>query len=266
MKKKILFLIILTTLGLVSCNSKNKEKPLVVAMELAYPPFEMKDSTGTPSGISVDFAKDFGKYINKEIKIENIAWEGLIPSIQTGKADLVISSMSITNERKKIVDFSIPYSNSLQGILTNKNSNVKNFEELDKQGNTIAVKTGSTGFIFAMKNVKNAKVIALADESACVTEVVQGKADGFFYDQLTIYRNWKKHKDTTTPVFIPYQDIDVWGVAVKKGNTELLNKLNEFIIKYRKEGGFDNLSTKYLSKEKKDFDALGFKWFFDLED
>ena len=117
-----------------------------------------------------------------------------------------------------------------------------------------------------MKNVKNAKVIALADESACVTEVVQGKADGFFYDQLTIYRNWKKHKDTTTPVFIPYQDIDVWGVAVKKGNTELLNKLNEFIIKYRKEGGFDNLSTKYLSKEKKDFDALGFKWFFDLED
>ncbi|MGB0405134.1 MAG: transporter substrate-binding domain-containing protein [Fusobacterium sp.] len=268
MRKKIVYLTILTILilGLVGCNNnKGKDKPLVIAMELAYPPFEMKDTNGNPAGISVDFARDFGKYIHKKIKIENIAWEGLIPSVQTGKADLVISSMSITEERKKIVDFSIPYSNSLQGILTNKKSNIKNFKDLDKKGNTIAVKTGSTGFIFAMKNVKNAKIIALADESACVTEVVQGKADGFFYDQLTIYRNWKKNKKTTTAVFIPYQDVDVWGVAAKKGNTDLINKLNTFIDKYQKEGGFDKLSNKYLSEEKKDFDTLGFKWFFDLK-
>lgn len=266
-KLKYLFMLMIIVISVVGCKSKKEnEKPLVVAMELAYPPFEMKDLNGDPSGISVDFAKDFGKYINRDVKIENIAWEGLIPSVQTGKADLVISSMSITNDRRKVVDFSIPYANALQGILTNKKSNIKDFEDLDRKGNTIAVKTGSTGFIFAMKNVKNAKVIALADESACVTEVVQGKADGFFYDQLTIYRNWEKHKDTTTPVFIPYQDVDVLGVAVKKGNTELLNKMNEFIVKYRKDGGFDKLSEKYLAKEKVDFGKLGFKWFFDLED
>lgn len=253
-------------IGVIGCNGqKNGDKPLIIAMELAYPPFEMKDSNGIPSGISVDFAKDFGKYIHRDVKIENIAWEGLIPSVQTGKVDLVISSMSITKERMKVVDFSIPYSNSLQGILVNKKSNIKSFEDLDKNGKSIAVKTGSTGFIFAMKNVKNAKIIALADESACITEVTQGKADGFFYDQLTIYRNWQKNKDTTKPIFIPYQDVDVWGAAAKKGNTALLNKLNEFIIKYREEGGFDKLSSKYLSKEKTDFDKLGFKWFFDLK-
>lgn len=268
MKKKLkyLFMLIIIVIGVVGCKDKKEsEKPLIVAMELAYPPFEMKDLNGDPSGISVDFAKAFGKYINRNVKIENIAWEGLIPSVQTGKVDLVISSMSITKERMKVVDFSIPYSNSLQGILTNKKSNIKDFKDLDKKGNNIAVKTGSTGFIFAMKNVKNANVIALADESACVTEVLQGKADGFFYDQLTIYRNWQKNKNTTKPIFIPYQDVDVWGVATKKGNTVLLTQLNKFIVKYRAEGGFDKLSTKYLSKEKKDFDKLGFKWFFDLE-
>lgn len=263
---KYFFLLSTVIFTFISCGKTQKEKPLIVAMELAYPPFEMKDSSGNPSGISVDFAKDLGKYLNKEVRIENISWEGLIPSIQTGKADLIISSMSITKDRSEVVDFSIPYSNSLQGILTNKNSNIKSFEDLDKVGNVVAVKTGSTGFIFAQKNIKNAKVIALADESACVTEVIQGKADGFFYDQLTIYRNWKKHQEITYPVFIPYQDVDVWGIAVKKGNKELLSKVNEFILKYRNEGGFDKLSEKYLFEEKKEFDKFGFKWFFDLEE
>lgn len=69
----------------------------------------------------------------------------------------------------------------------------------------------------------------LADESACVTEVVQGKADGFLYDQLTIYRNNQANPDTTSAVFIPFQDPEMWGMAVKKGNTQLKDQLNEYI-------------------------------------
>ena len=78
-------------------------------------------------------------------------------------------------------------------------------------------------------------------------------ADGFIYDQLTIYRNWKKNPDTTTAVFIPFQDVEQWGVAVQKGDTELLSQLNEFIAKYREDGGFDQLTEKYLSEEKNEF-------------
>ena len=93
----------------------------------------------------------------------------------------------------------------------------------------------------------------------------QGKADGFLYDQLTIYRNWQKNQDTTSAVFIPFQDVEKWGIAVKKGNTELVTQLNEFIKKYTQEGGFESLTEKYLAEEKKAFDELGFKWFFDLQ-
>lgn len=95
---------------------------LVVAMELAYPPFETKDADGNPSGVSVDFAKAFGEYIGKDVVIENIAWDGLIPALQTGKADMVMSSMTITDERKEKVDFSEPYANALLALLTNKDS------------------------------------------------------------------------------------------------------------------------------------------------
>jgi polar amino acid transport system substrate-binding protein len=58
--------------------------------------------------------------------------------------------------------------------------------------------------------------------------------------------------------------VEQWGVAVKKGNTELLDKLNAFIVQYRNEGGFDKLTEKYLSDEKAAFDELGFQWFFDF--
>lgn len=260
-------LIAMMTLGVaVGCDSKhiNRGDTLVVGMELAYPPFETKDEQGRPKGISVDFAKAFGEYIGKEVQIENIAWEGLIPSVQTGKVDMVVSSMTITEERGKTVDFSKPYANSLLGILTNKNSDIQSVEALNQKGKKVAVKTGSTGYFYAMQHLAQAEIIALADESACVTEVAQGKADGFLYDQLTIYRNWKNNEDTTQAIFIPFQEVDRWGVAVQKGNTELLEQLNAFITQYTDEGGFETLSEKYLKEEKKAFETLGFKWFFDL--
>ncbi len=270
MKKLLCIILAALTVAtlLTACGGdpeKKESDTLVVAMELAYPPFETKDENGDPSGVSVDFVKAFGDYIGKEVKIENTAWDGLIPSLQTGKADMVMSSMTITEARKETVDFSEPYANSLLGILSNKNSGVSSIEDLNQAGKKVAVKNGSTGHIYAQNNLTNAELIVLPDESACVTEVNQGKADGFLYDQLTIYRNWQKNPDTTSAAFIPFQDVEKWGVAVKKGNTELVTRLNEFIKKYTDEGGFDSLTEKYLAEEKKAFDQLGFKWFFDLE-
>ena len=83
------------------------------------------------------------------------------------------------------------------------------------------------------------------------------------YDQLTIYRQNQLNMDTTKAIFIPFQDSDNWAMAVKKGNTELLNKINDFIKQYKEDKGFDELTEKYLPTEKKTFDDLGFPWFFD---
>ena len=276
MKKSLLFLTALAAAAAIMTGCSGKESSseaggdsqeqevLTVAMELAYPPFETKDEQGNPSGVSVDFMKDFGEYIGKEIRIENISFDGLIPSLQTGKADMVMSSMTITEERKETVDFSEPYANALLAVLTNKDSQITSMDDLNQEGKKVAVKTGSTGYLYAQEHLKNAEIIALQDESACVMEVSQGKADGFIYDQLTIYRNWQNNLDTTNAVFIPFQDVEPWGIAVKKGNTELLDQLNDFIETYREDGGFEELTEKYLSEEKEAFEELGFQWFFDM--
>ena len=237
-------------------------KTLRVAMELAYPPFETKDDAGNPEGLAVDFIRDFGAAYGYDVQIENTAWDGLIPSLQSDKADLVISSMTITDERKQSVDFSDAYAMAQLAILANADSGVASIDDLNQPGKKVAVKTGSTGDVYATKNLTNAEIVRL---SACVTEVVQGKADGFLYDQLTIYRNHQANPDTTEAVFIPFQDAEEWGIAVKKGNTELLDQLNAFIAQSKTDGEFDRLTEKYLADEKKAFDQYGFKWFFDFE-
>jgi polar amino acid transport system substrate-binding protein len=253
---------VISACALTGCAKKESNK-FIVAMELAYPPFETKDNNGNPAGVSVDFATELAKYLGKEVQIENTAWDGLIPSIQTGKADAIISSMTITEKRKEEVSFSKPYASALLAVLANKNSGINSIDDLNVAGKKVAVKTGSTGYIYAQEHLTNAEVIALADESACVTEVSQGKADGFIYDQLTIYRNQKNNPDTTVAIYIPFQSVEGWGVAVKKENTELVTKVNEFIDKFKAEGGFDRRTEKHLKEEKAAFDEFGFRWFFE---
>lgn len=257
------FLLLISLLPLSGCQKKSGK--LVVAMELAYPPFETKDNAGNPTGVSVDLAMAIGEYLGREVEIVNMAWDGLIPSLISGKADMVISSMTVTEKRKEEVSFSDPYANAFLAILANKDSGISSIGDLNQPGKKIAVKTGSTGFIYAQDNLTNAEIISLADESACVTEVSQGKADGFLYDQLTIYRNNQNNPDTTSAIFIPFQNVEYWGIAMNKENTELLSQVNEFLVSYRSSGGFDALANKYLAQEKKAFEEFGFQWFFDLQ-
>ena len=162
MKKRICRLLVLLFLLLAvgGCGKEEEsEEPLVVAMELAYPPFEMKDEAGEPAGVSVDLMKAFGEYVGREVKIENTAWDGLIPSLQTGTADLVISSMTIRPDREEQVDFSDPYANALLAVLVNKNTEAASVEDLNKEGKKLAVKSGSTGHLYAQSNLTEAELI-----------------------------------------------------------------------------------------------------------
>lgn len=271
MKKLLSFgMIAILSLLFTACDSKDyvikkkeaSKKVLKVGMELAYPPFEMSDKEGNPQGVSVDFARKLGEHLDMDVVIENTAWSGLIPSLKTGKIDLIISSMTITEERKKSIDFSNAYAQSSLAILANKESGVNSIEQLNVKGKKIAVKKGSTGHIYATKNLSNAEILVFDKENACVLEVVQGKADGFLYDQLTIYKNYVQHKDTTVALLKPFQkDFEYWGVALRQ-NDPLKDKVNEFIKTAKENGTFDTFANKHLKEAKATFDELKIPFFF----
>lgn len=260
-----LVLVLLAAVPALAGCSGPSDKTLVVGMELAYPPFETTNSANKPTGISVDFAEALGAELGREVVIENIAWSGLIPALETGKIDLIISSMTITGERQKTIDFSDPYAMSNLALLINKQSTVQSMADISREGLVLAVKKGSTGHVYAEKNLSAANYRVFDKESACVLEVVQGKADAFTYDQLTIYRNWQQNPDTTRVNLAPFQDAaEYWGVGIKKGNDSLKSEVNAFISKYRQAGGFDQLASKYLASEQQTFQELGIPFFFDV--
>lgn len=245
---------------LVGC-SREEHKQLVVGMELKYPPFEMVDTNGRPSGVSVDLANDLGKYLGREVEIENIPFDGLIPSLQTHKIDLIISSMTATEERARTIDFSDAYLKTGLCLLVGKNSAIQSIEDADKSGKTLVVKKGTTGNIYATDKIKNAKMLVLNDEDACVLEVVQGKADGFIYDQISTYENWKRNQDTTRPILKPFQQ-ESWAIGLRKGDDELKRQVNAFLKYYKAKGGFDELGDKYLKEQKEAFRKLGYPFYF----
>lgn len=238
---------------------------LNVAMELAYPPFDTVDENGDPTGVDVDLIKAFGEYAGYDIKIEDTAWDGLIPSLQTGKADLVISAMSITDERDKVVDFSKPYAMARIAVLAGADSAAETDADFDSKDITIAVKDGTVGHIYALEHFPNANLTVLTDESACINEVLQKKADGFIYDELTCTIYHEENPDKTKCIPLSKAETGGWGIAVAEGNDKLTGELNEFIDYAKETGLLDEIGERFMPGKKQEFYDNGFSWFFDFD-
>lgn len=247
--------------ALAGCSRKSPTNELVVGMDLSYPPFETIDASGQPTGVSVDLAQALGKHLGKPVRIENIPFTGLIPSLKTGKIDCVISSMTDTPERRTSISFSEPYLTIGLALLVAKNSPIQNIGDLDQPGRTLAVRQGTTGEVWARANIKNAKIIALEKESAAVLEVVQAKADAFLYDQMSVWKN-AQEQAATTRALLPAVQKENWAVGLKLDNDALRSQINDFLKTYRQEGGFERLGDKYLGDQKAAFREQGIPFYF----
>lgn len=255
-------LILLTFL--VACSPaepENKIAPLIVGMELAYPPFEMRAADGKPDGISVRLAEDLAASLNRPLKIEDIAWDGIIPSLQSGKIDLIISSMTHTNERARVIDFSDPYVSNGLCMLVAKNSSYKNVDDLQESAAKVAVKLATTGHLYAQAEIEGIELVVLDEASMCALEVVQGKADAFIYDQISIYRFSQQHPDKSKALLHPIRQ-EEWAIGIKKGNDSLRSQVNDFLKSYRADKKFEALADRYMKAEKQAFKEAGVPFIF----
>lgn len=264
MKKKIILIISLfLMITLVGCSTEKEDNTLKVGMELQYPPFETTNLEGEPEGISVDLAKALGEHLDREVEIQNIAWSGLIPALQSNKVDVIISSMSVRPDREEVVDFSEPYAYASLAILANKDSGIESIEDLNSEDKTVAVKIGTTGYLYATENLEKATINTVDKADTAILEVSQQKSDAFLYDQMTIFNAQKQYDDTTVALLESFQENpEPWAMAVNKENDELLKEINEFIKVYQEDGGFDKLGEEYLSDMKNTFEDLGLEFFF----
>ncbi|HVE16727.1 MAG TPA: transporter substrate-binding domain-containing protein [Chthoniobacterales bacterium] len=259
MKWPLLLLCAVVTL-LAACNSK-KSDALVVGMELNFPPFETIDNAGRPAGMSVDLAEDLGRALGRPVRIENIPFVGLIPALKASRIDLILSSMTDTPQRRESIAFSDPYFNIGLALLVGKNSAIQSIADLDQPGRTLAVRQGTTSETWARAHLRQARILAIEKESAAVLEVLQGRADAFMYDQISIWQNWKRHTDETRALLDPVERQPL-AIGLRKDDTKLREQVNTFLKDYRAAGGFEKLGDKYLEEQKAAFKERGIPFYF----
>jgi polar amino acid transport system substrate-binding protein len=234
---------------------------LTVGMELSYPPFEMTDENNQPAGIGVELARALAAALHKKLVIRNTDFAGLIPALKTGKIDLIISSMTANEERAKSIDFSDPYMHTGICLLVGAHSDVQTVADLNKPGRKVVVKDGTTGFLYARDHLTNAELLPISEEAACVLEVVQGKADAFIYDQMSIYQFHERNPQTTRAILQPFQQ-ENWAIGIRKGNDGLRKQVNAFLADFKARHGMEQLGEKYLKADQQALREMGFPFSF----
>lgn len=220
---------------------------LVVGMELKFWPFEYVDDQGRPVGFDVDIAKTIAERLGVKLEIKDMEWTGLIPALAAGKIDLIISGITGTLERAKAITFTSPYfTTGLCALLsTKKASDVLAVDALNAPGRVIAVKTGTTADIVASKRFPKATINRYPDETACAKDVVAGRADAFFYDQISIAKHHKQNPDTTKALLTPFT-YEPFCIALQKGDFDWWQWLEMFLTTIKADGTLEALRAKHF--------------------
>ena len=224
-------------------NAADGKPTLTVAMELAYPPFETKDDAGNPAGIAVDFMQDFADQYGYDLVVENTAWDGLIPSLQTGKADCVISSMTITDERKKAVSFAGPYFVAGQDLMVRADDHSINGPE-DLNGKRLCSVTGSTSAkVVKEKFAKEVQLMEQPGYAECATALFSGIVDAVTTDDIILAGLASASRGKLRVVGKPFTQ-EYYGVGIKKGDTAFAKQINAAIEDMIKSGEWERAIEK----------------------
>ena len=226
--RKWLIGIILGLVFLTGCS--RNENQLILVTEAGFAPYEYYEN-GKIVGVDIDIANEIANYIGKELVVKDIAFDSIINELNSGKADFAAAGMSITPERLQEVDFSIEYITSNQVVMVRKDSNIT-MNEID--GKKIAVQLGSVADSYATKNYKNSKIVRQKKYLTMVEDLKASKVDLIIMDNLPAQEIIKTNDGLK--LLSGYLFSDSYGIAVKKGNTDLLNSINTVLEKLQNEG------------------------------
>ena len=225
---------------------------LVVGMDLQFKP-EMYLNGGKPAGYDVDLLHKLAAYAHVKLKIDNLAFTGLIPGLQTKKFDMVSVGLSPTPARAKVVSFSnayVPYA-QIVGIPKADYNKITKVSQLNTPNTTITALLGSTDQTQAKSTFPKAKINALADQNSDFSLVATGRANAIVVEDYLLAQYSKANPGKLVQSKIKPLDVQYGSYAVQHGNTALVKYLNKFLCTEDKNG---TLAKLY----KKDFGVKSF--------
>ena len=241
MKTKKIFsicLVFILTLILSGCG-KNKNE-IIMVTEAGFAPYEYYEN-GEIVGVDVAIAKEIAKELGEKLVVKNVDFDSIVSELKSGKADFAAAGMSITEERKKQVDFTIEYVTSNQVVVVKKDSSLNDITQLD--GKRIAVQLGTVGDSYVTENYKNSEINRQKKFLVAAESVKNNKADCIVMDQIPAQQLVSQNPELKILDGILFKDS--YGMAVKKGNTELLDTMNTVLQRLIDEGKIEEYIIEY---------------------
>lgn len=228
-----------------------KRGTLRVGMEPGYMPFELTNKKGEIIGFDADMAKRMAKAMDVELELVSTAWDGIIPALLTQKFDIIMSGMTLTQQRNLKINFADPYIVIGQTILIRKElaGEIDSYRDLNDPKYTVASKLGTTGEQATKRMIRRAEYISYETEQEGILELVNGKIDAFVYDMpynaaAIAQRGQGKMIHLDKP--FTYEPI-AW--AVRKGDFDFINWLNNFLNQVKNDGTYDKIYQKWFQDD-----------------
>ncbi|WII73461.1 basic amino acid ABC transporter substrate-binding protein [Bdellovibrio sp. 22V] len=229
---------------------QSKPAALVVGTDAAYAPFEIENADKTISGFDIDIIKAVAEKAKLDIEIVNTPWEGLFTQLESGDRDILISAITINDDRKKVMEFSEPYFEAVQLIAVPNTSKVAKYNDLKKL--KVGVQTGTTGDEVASRLLgkTNPNVKRFESTPLALQELLNGGVDAVIADNGVVNNFLKNNAQGFKTISDTSFSKEYYGIAVQKGNLDLLKKINEGLAAIKADGTYDRIYKSYFGEKK----------------
>ena len=233
-----IFVIILCLLFITGC--KKDDNTLVMVTEAGFAPYEYYEN-GEIVGVDIDIANEIANALGKKLVVKDIAFDSIVNELKSGKADIALAGMSITPERLEEVDFSIEYTTSRQIVIVKKDSNITSVNDIyDKK---IAVQLGSVADLYFSDKYKDIDLIRQKKYLSMAEDLKANKIDIIVMDYLPALQIVENNNELK--MLDGYIFEDSYGIAVKKGNNELLSEINSVLTRLINENKIESYVIKH---------------------
>ena len=239
-------------------NEILKRGELRVGLDAGYLPFETTNKKGEIVGFDVDMAKEMAKAMGVKLTIVNTDYDGIIPALMADKFDIIISGMTVNQERNLQINFADPYIVVGQAILLNKKheGKVTSYKDLNDPQFTVVSRIGTTGEQAAQRMIPKAEYKSFEKESDGAMEVVNGQADAFVYDLPFCVVFMAQQGGSNLVLLDKVFTYEPLGFGVKKGDPDFLNWLDNFLAQIKNDGRYDRIYNKWIK---------GTEWLKDIQ-
>ena len=217
---------------------------LTMATNATFPPYEMTTDSGEIEGIDVDTAKAIAEKLGLELQIDDMDFDAALLSVQQGKADIVMAGVTVTDERKAVMDFSDSYATGIQSIIVPNGSDIASPDDL--AGKTIGTQRGTTGYIYCSDDFGDDAVVAYDDGLTAVQALKNGQVDAVVIDNAPA-TEYVAANPGLVILDTSYAEED-YAIGMAKGSA-LEDAVNAALEELKADGTLQSIVDKYITAE-----------------